>query len=146
MRQGFLATLALAAAVLMAPHAWAAALDGALLTTCSGFSDSGGMTECPVDLVKGQDYDFHARGDQGGSAILELVNPVGQVTISIWSPDDSNVSSEFRAAYTGTFRIRVRPDCEGCEYDQTVDLFTDCRADAKTLCRLPLGGTATVVQ
>src|SRR4051794_38333365 len=122
MRQGFLATLALAAAVLMAPHAArAAALDGELKVTCQGYDVTGrAPTECPVDLVKGQDYDFHARGDQEGSAILELVNPVGQVTISVGSPDDSNVSSEFRAAYTGTFRIRVRPVCEGCEYNQTV--------------------------
>src|SRR5690349_12825652 len=91
MRQATLATLALAAAgfvMLAVPHAARSAdLDGALLITCSGSSDEGGMTECPVDLVKGRDYDFHAQETNGGG-LVELVNPVGQTTISFPGPGD----------------------------------------------------------
>ena len=94
MREATPTALALATAGLMipaAPHAArAAALDGALVKSCTLGGERGAPpSECPVDLVKGHDYDFHARETEVGG-IVELVNPVGQTVISDQAPGVGN--------------------------------------------------------
>src|SRR4051794_13903428 len=114
--------------------------DGVLVGECGALESTKG---CPVNLTKGQDYDFHGVESTGG--LIQLVNPMGQVTISQQATTDGNTSTEFGAAYTGTYQLRVVEDCTGCGAEAGVQLFTDCRRDAKTTCLLPVGGQATVV-
>jgi hypothetical protein len=113
--------------------------DGDVLRSC--FSPNGTAVSCPVDLVKGRDYLLFRHGD-GTAGRVELVNPAGAVTVSL-DPQvrEDGTGREFRAALTGTFRIKVTPVPEE-PYDLTSSaLATDCRAGTKTQCAIaPSGG------
>jgi hypothetical protein len=61
--------------------AWA---DGDVLRSCG--SPNGTAISCPVNLVKGRDYRLFRHGD-GTEGRVELVNPVGVVTISLYPGD-----------------------------------------------------------
>jgi hypothetical protein len=98
--------------------------------------------------VKGTDYIFRVNAAEDCDGTVELVNPAGQVTITLvvadWTDgcDGSDGGVEFRAAYTGTFRLRYVPSGETPPGPgaASADIVSDCRADAKTRCVLPLGG------
>jgi hypothetical protein len=121
--------------------------DGALLKSCN-WSSAG---TCAFDAVKGADYLIRVRigrdcGDSPGGRI-ELVNPAGQVTVTLPLDDtiDCDASSygrEFRAASTATYHLRYTPGAHATPGPGAAgaDLLTDCRADAKTHCAIPLGG------
>src|SRR4051794_28648955 len=115
----------------------AARADGDVLRSC--FSPSNSAISCPVDLVKGRDYLLFRHGD-GTAGKVELVNPAGAVTVSL-DPQalEGGVGREFRAALTGTFRIRVTPLPEMGNDLTSAELATDCRAGAKTQCAIASG-------
>jgi hypothetical protein len=121
--------------------------EGTVLKSCD-WSDAG---SCPFQAVKGTDYLIRVRigrdcGDSSPGKI-ELVNPAGQVTLTLPLDDtvDCDASSygrEFRAAYTATYRLRYVPgeNVTPAPGAAGADIVTDCRADAKTHCTIPLGG------
>jgi hypothetical protein len=118
--------------------ATSARADGDVLRSCSSPNDT--AISCPVDLVKGRDYLLFRHGD-GTSGRVELVNPAGAVTVSL-DPQvlESGVGREFRAALTGTFRIRITP-LPGGSYDLTsAALATDCRAGTTERASVGPGG------
>jgi hypothetical protein len=117
--------------------------DGKVIVSC-GWSDAG---DCPFNAVKGSDYLLRVWAAQDCDGHIELVNPVGQVTMDIPVSDytdgcdGSSGGAEFRAAYTGTFQLRYVPSGEippGPDA-AAADILTDCRGDAKTQCVLALG-------
>lgn len=124
-----------------------AAAEGTVLKSC----DWSAAGSCAFDAVKGTDYLVRVRigrdcGESDGSRI-ELMNPAGRVTLTLPLGDtvDCDASSygrEFRAAYTGTFHLRYTPGTHATPGPGAAgaDLVTDCRADAKTRCAIPLGG------
>jgi hypothetical protein len=118
--------------------------DGTVLKNCT-YSKAG---DCPFNAVQGKDYLIRVWAAADCDGTIELVNPVGQVTKTISVSDftdgcdGSSGGSEFRAALTGTFQLRYVPS-EGAPPEPNAaraDILTDCRADAKTQCVLPLGG------
>src|SRR4051794_37533891 len=78
--------------------------DGTVLKNCN-WSAAG---NCPFDAVKGTDYLIHITfSDCGDDGKIELINPVGQVTVTLPLYDcDSNYGAGFRAAYTATYQLR----------------------------------------
>jgi hypothetical protein len=146
-----LATLAVASPALaqgtQAPTGSAAArapAEGTVLKSCA-WSAAG---SCPFGGVKGTDYLVRVRAAADCDGTIELVNPVGQVTMTFSVSDmtdgcdGSSGGAEFRAAYTGTFQLRYVPS-EGAPTGPgaaRADVLTDCRGDAKTRCEIPLGG------
>src|SRR4051794_38414644 len=116
--------------------ATAAYAHGDTLVAC--FSPDDSSTTCPVNLVKGNDYIFYREGD-GYAGKVELVNPLGITTIDISGSAEFGGGQEFRAAYTATYFIRLTPTEESADSGLTPAwLDTDCRADTKTKCSLPL--------
>jgi hypothetical protein len=121
--------------------------EGTVLKSCA-YSEAG---SCPFQAVKGTDYLIRVRigrdcGDSVGGKI-ELVNPAGEVTVTLPLDDtvDCDATSygrEFRAAYTATYHLRYTPGGHATPGPDAAgaDLVTDCRADAKTRCAIPLGG------
>jgi hypothetical protein len=102
-------------------------------------ADGGGVTTtCPVELVKGQDYELRGGGDER-SGLVELVNPAGAVTVSFHGhrAGDGDVAREFRAAYSATYHIRVTADPDPGYNNASIS--TDCRASVKTKCSLTPG-------
>src|SRR4051794_34315526 len=94
----------------------------------------------PYYLTKGQDYELVATaGLECGGGGIELINPVGVVTISLPACSDIDFGQEFRAAYTGTYQVRVTDGSDGSL--PGFWLGKDCRRDAKTLCTLRSGTT-----
>jgi hypothetical protein len=92
--------------------AGAATADGAAVVTCvaQGIpSGSGpptpGESVCPANLTKDRDYELLI-GE--GDGTIELINPAGVVTISVPGSYDGNFKRDFRAAYSATYRLRVR--------------------------------------
>jgi hypothetical protein len=73
----------------------AAYADGDTLVTC--ISPDDGALSCPVNLVKGSDYIFY-RGGDGTTGMVELVNPVGVVTISLSGGAEEGFGQEFSSA------------------------------------------------
>src|SRR4051794_1470211 len=117
--------------------------DGAIVESC----DWSAAGSCPFNATKGADYLIDLKLGTDCEATIQLVNPVGQVTKSMFAPeytdycDGSTGGAEFRAAYTGTFQLRYVPSNgaspgPGAAHAAVV---TDCRADAKTRCSLPVG-------
>ncbi len=137
---GMLAIAGLALTRIPALASTAAPPEGTVLVTCGWSADH----LCAFDAVKGTDYLVRAfSGDDceaGGE--IDLVNPLGQVTVTMPLVGDCEASGygmEFRAAYTATYHLRYTPG-QDVPPDATADVVTDCRADAKTHCVLPLGG------
>jgi hypothetical protein len=117
--------------------------DGAIVKSC----DWSAAGSCPFNATKGADYLIDLKLGTDCEATIQLVNPVGQVTKSMFAPDytdycdGSTGGAEFRAAYTGTFQLRYVPSNgaspgPGAAHAAVV---TDCRADAKTRCSLLVG-------
>src|SRR3954452_13685995 len=117
--------------------------DGAIVKSC----DWSAAGSCPFKATKGADYLIDLKLGTDCEATIQLVNPVGQVTKSMFAPeytdycDGSTGGAEFRAAYTGTFQLRYVPSSgaspgPGAAHAAVV---TDCRADAKTRCSLLVG-------
>ena len=117
--------------------------DGAIVESC----DWSAAGSCPFKATKGADNLINLKLGTDCEATIQLVNPVGQVTKSMFAPeytdycDGSTGGAEFRAAYTGTFQLRYVPSSgaspgPGAAHAAVV---TDCRADAKTRCSLPVG-------
>jgi hypothetical protein len=116
--------------------------DGAIVKGCD-WSSAG---PCSFNATKGADYLVRVRVGTDCDAVIELVNPVGQVTATYSVSDmtdgcdGSSGGAEFRAASTGTFQLRYVPS-EGAPSGPgaaRADVLTDCRGDAKTQCVLPL--------
>src|SRR5689334_12684815 len=85
---------------------------------------------CPVNLVKGQDYDIVSEYDcYDPDGTAALVNPAGVTTIG----PSTLLSREFRAAYTARYYIKITGD------DYLANLFTDCQGSTKTQCSINLG-------
>lgn len=118
--------------------------EGTVLASC----DWSAAGDCPFNAVKGTDYLIRVKLEQDcgyyPAGKIELVNLVGQVTVTMPLDGDCEYSSygvEFRAAYTGTFQLRYTPggDFTPGPGAAGADLVTDCRADAKTQCVIPFG-------
>src|SRR3954447_5041603 len=77
----------------------------------------------PYYLTKGQDYALEAQGWCDGGTV-ELINPVGVTTIALSACMAPDVGQEFRAAYTGTFQVRVT---DGPDGPAGFSLDKDCR-------------------
>src|SRR3954451_12085671 len=77
----------------------AAPADGKVIVSC-GWSDAG---DCPFNAVKGSDYLLLVHAAQDCDGHIQLVNPVGQVTMNIFVSDyvdgcdASSGGAEFRA-------------------------------------------------
>src|SRR3954447_19589434 len=117
--------------------------DGKVIVSC-GWSDAG---DCPFSAQKGKDYLLRVHAAQDCDGHIQLVNPVGQVTMDIFVSDyvdgcdGSSGGAEFRAAYTGTFQLRYVPSATvPPQYlGAGAGVLTDCRGDAKTQCVLAVG-------
>jgi hypothetical protein len=117
--------------------------DGKNVTYCHTGTEQ--AITCPFSLVKGQDYILGLGGSDespdAGGVKVEMINPAGATPIATtWSygGDGPPNGGEFRAAYSGTFRLRVTPLDGNGSGNAWVD--TDCRHDAKTRCSLTPGG------
>src|SRR4051812_29547205 len=79
--------------------------DGKVIVACV-YSQAG---DCPFNAEKGKDYLLRVHAAQDCDGHIQLVNPVGQVTMDIFVSDyvdgcdGSSGGSEFPAALTGTF-------------------------------------------
>lgn len=125
-----------ACAVLALPlvSASGARADGTNLGECY-LEDGPGPTSCSYDLVKGGDYGIRRASEQGRGTI-ELVNPAGVATVTMDASTDGATGQEFRAAYTGTYRLRLTSEPGHGQIGASVR--TDCRGDVKTKCAVPL--------
>src|SRR3954453_1927023 len=124
----------------IAPSAFA---DGAIVKSC----DWSAAGSCPFNATKGADYLIDVIKGTDCEATIQLVNPAGQITKSLSVEqmtdfcDGSTGGAEFRAAFTGKFRLRYVPSDNATPGPGAAHaiVVTDCRADAKTHCSLVVG-------
>lgn len=139
MRHALLAAAGLA--LLAGTTAARAAVDGVPVIECTAEGSfeppyEPGSNTCPVNLTQGRDYELRHHGDWG-SGKGELVNPQGVATVTVEGSPDSSYGREFRAAYTGTYQVRLSEAENG---GIRVTIYTDCKNATNTQCRLPLTG------
>jgi hypothetical protein len=86
-----------------------------------------------VPLSAGQDYILGVNGTAGD---VYLRDPQGKVVAHL--PATHTLSYTFRAAYTASYQLSAKSGRTSSGDVGIVwgDLYTDCRADAKTLCTL----------
>jgi hypothetical protein len=114
--------------------------DGSIVSGCSTFSTVNAFKRCFVSLQKGQDYDFHiVPGDDASR--LDFFDPVSHDLITQRSASTGDYDQEFRAAYTGKYRIEIRSGNGAPGSQAAAQVFQDCKRDGRTLCHIAKGQT-----